>query len=1007
MQLIIAEKPSVASDLARVLPGTFKQHEGYRESADYLITWAVGHMLELKTPEDYDSKLTAWLLDSLPIIPGEASGKDGKILPPFQRKARSGMTKQLRLIRKLAQRDEVTELVNACDAAREGELIFREIEAYIGVDKPVKRLWLQSMTGKAILSAFGAMQPQENFAGLSAAAYCRAEADWLIGMNATRAITKRLKGRREKGVWSAGRVQTPTLALLVHRELKVLAHVPKSFWRLKGQFSANGHDYAAQYRVTRTGKDADKIWDEKEAELLLAACQNRPIEISEKVSESSRRPPFLHSLTSLQKEGNSRYGMSARRTLAAAQRLYEGHKVLTYPRTDSNALPQDYRSHVDGVISALAASGQKGGVLEGAFSEAPRAEALAQAATQVLKEGLQNTGRNFDDNKVGDHFAIIPTGNWPNSPLGGDDAKVFELVLRRFLAAFMGPSRWQKVVRETRFQLEAGANLPSWATAGPPTFFTESNRMVMPGWQLVDKRPPASELLGDLGVEIGVVVAGKTRALDLEPDQTRPPKRYTEASLLKAMETATDLDLDGHEDIDDDQDLASLKQTGLGTPATRADTIESLLAKGYLLRSGKTLRAGAKGVTLIDFLERLKINNLAKAELTADMELHLYQVEEGKRDAAAYMKEVKEGVRDLTSKVCSFQYEELFVGLDPVGVCPRDGYKIFEGLKGYRCCKEPVGADFEIEFKGMGKEAKTPLAEVCDLVAAGAKAMAGVVEVEALPKRVKGKVKLRRSETGPTLKFQAQLAEMVGRVLPQGSITDLKVSAPEADECGFTIWKEFRGRYMNRPVVSTLLIEKDTGPLDGFVSMRGETYAGRVRLDDEFKLEFEPVKGYKGSDDSGAVAPELVSYEVDASAYVLCPKCEEGQIIETPTHFECRVKDSDKGCGLKMPRTVCKRELTRADLLSYFDLTVAHTVWIEDFISRKGRAFTARLNRKPNGRHGFEFKPREGGPARKKTTKKKVSRKKAVTKKKVAKKKATKKKASKKTVAIKASGSDS
>ena len=223
--------------------------------------------------------------------------------------------------------------------------------------------------------------------------------------------------------------------------------------------------------------------------------------------------------------------------------------------------------------------------------------------------------------------------------------------------------------------------------------------------------------------------------------------------------------------------------------------------------------------------------------------------------------------------------------------------------------------------------------------------------------------------------------------MPANSAKEWSVATVDAEECGFTVWKEFRGRYLNRPVVEKLLVDRDTGALDGFVSMRGETYAGRVRLNDELKLEFEPVKDYRGGDDDGAVAPELVSYQVDESPFVICPKCNEGQITETPTHYECRVEGSEKGCGLKMPRTVCKREMTRKDLTPYFADEPAHTDWIEDFISRKGRAFTARLVRKPNGRHGFEFKPREGGPARKK---------KATAKKKTAKKKATKKKAAKK-----------
>jgi len=990
MQLIVAEKPSVAGDLARVLPGQFKKEEGYWEGQDYLITWAVGHLLELKAPEDYSEELSAWLLDSLPILPGRPSGASGTVLPPFQRKARSGMTKQLRLIRKLAQREDVQSLVNACDAAREGELIFREIAEYSGVDKPVWRLWLQSMTDDAIKKAFDSMQPQEKYAGLSAAAYCRAEADWLIGMNATRGITKRLKGRRESGVWSAGRVQTPTLAVLVHRELKVLAHVPVPFWRLKGNFEANGETYLAQYRRTRTGRDDEKVWNEEAARALQVACEGRPVEVQEKTTESTRKPPALYELTSLQREGNSRFGMSARRTLAAAQRLYSDHKVLTYPRTDSNALPEngDMHTKVDSLIGDLAS----GVIDEGAFSEEQRAEAIAAAAKELLKVGKSNVGRHFNDARVTDHHAIIPTGSWPKTPLGGDDAKVFELVLRRFLAAFLGPSKWQKVVRESRVQVADAQALPE-EVRGMPIFFTESDRMIVPGWQLVDRRPSPSELLGDLGVNSGEIAQAKLLEIDLQADQTRPPKRYTEATLLKAMEQATDLDLDAFDELEDEDDVASLKQSGLGTPATRADTIESLIAKGYVLRSGKTLRAAAKGITLIDFLERLRINNLAKAELTADMEFQLHQVEAGTQKPEIYMEQVVTAVRDLSEKIRHFQYEDLFKEEDPVGRCPRDGQDVAEGLKGYRCVKEAEAGQFDIVVKGMGKEAAVPLAEVCDTLAAAAKKLPGVTEVEALPKRTNGTVRLTRSAVEPVGDFLAALEAMVPGALPANSVKEWKVVPFEPIECGFTVWKEFRGRYLNRPVVQKLLTEKETGALDGFVSMRGETYAGLIRMNDEFKLEFEPVKGYRGSDDTGAVAPELVSYQVDESAYVDCPKCDTGKIIETPTHFECR--DDDKGCGLKMPRTVCKRELTRADMLSYFADEPGHTDWIEDFISRKGRAFTARLVRKPNGRHGFEFKPREGGPARKKATKKKATKKKAAKKtaKKASKKKAAAKKA--------------
>ncbi len=977
MKLVIAEKPSVATDLARTLPGSFSQKEGYWEGPGHLISWAVGHLLELAEPEAYDPELKVWQLKSLPILPDELKGG-------FLRRPRSGQTKQLRLLKKLANEERILGLVNACDAAREGELIFREIEAYVSAGKPVERLWLQSMTKAAILKAFDALESAEKYAGLGAAAYCRAEADWLIGMNATRGITKRLKGRRERGVWSAGRVQTPTLAIMVHREIKVLAHVPVPYWRIRGEFEVSGHDYTGLYRTSKSGKDSDKLWKEVEAKAILDACKGKPTDVSEKTTQSQRKVPPLFSLTSLQKEANTRFGMSARRTLGAAQRLYEAHKALTYPRTDYSALPEDYADSVGQLIASFATGGA-----DQAFAESGKTVGIAEGAAVLKKDGLKNTKRNFDDSKVGDHFAIIPTESFPETPLGGDDAKIYELVVRRFIAAFMGPSTWEKVVRETKVQ-------DSSAEGGVHVFYTESNRMVVPGWQLVDRRPKASESLGELGVSEGESAAGKIAELEMEEDATRPPKRYTEAGLLKGMEKASDLDLDIHEDMEDDEALAEMKQKGLGTPATRADIIESLIAKGYVGRSGKTLRASAKGITLIDFLERIHADHMAKADLTAEMEFHLWQVQEGQRERSSYMGEVEESVRDLVARLSTFDYGELYQEEESVGVCPRDGHPVHEGLKGYRCARIAKGDRFEIALKGMGKEATVPIAEAAEAVAEKLRAAKGVEEVTVNAKRVNASLELRFAQVAEVPALEKKIEELLEGASPEGSLKDFQVKAIEPDACAFTVWKEFRGRYINRPIAEKLLTEKDSGPIEGFVSMRGDFYAGKILLNDELKLEFEAVKGFKGSDDDSAVAPELVSFQVDASPFMKCPKCGDGSVVESPTHFEC-TKEGEKGCGLTIPRAVCKREMRRSDLLTYFDPEVGHTDWIEDFISRKGRPFTARLVRKDNGRHTFEFKPRapRAGGAKKKAGKKKVAKKKA-TKKKATKKKTSKKKTSKK-----------
>lgn len=939
MKLVIAEKPSVAADLAKALPGSFKKHEGYWEGPGWLLSWAVGHLLELAQPEDYDPAYKVWSLGSLPILPAR-----------FERRPRRGQTNQLRLLKQLAAREDVEALINACDAAREGELIFREIEAYLAAgaaksaaiaDKPVHRLWLQSMTKDAIREAFAAMKPAAEYDGLGDAAFCRAEADWLIGMNATRGLTKRLKGRREVGVWSAGRVQTPTLALLVHRELKVLAHVAKPYWRLQGRFLAGGHEYEAQFR-TGAARDGEKVWEKERAEEVARRVRAaKQVLALETVTESTRAVPSLHSLTSLQKEANSRYGLSARRTLGAAQRLYEVHKVATYPRTDSTCLPADYRPHVHAVLDDAAT-----GAFAVAFSERDRHEAIAEAAQALKRDGLLNQARVFNDAGVSDHFAIVPTGTLPDSPLGGDDAKVFELVLRRFLAAFLPPSTWEKVSRETRA-------IDPEAPGGAWRFLTDSSRLKVPGWQLVDRRPGSSENLPALGVAPGVDAPAETVEIEIQEDATKPTKRYTEAGLLQAMEQAADLDLDEHEELDDEDVLAALRSKGLGTPATRADIIESLIEKGYVLRGGKNLRASAKGIQLIDVLERIHADHLAKAELTAEMEFHLYQVERGQRARADYMQEVVDSVRELVKLLQEFEYDDLYRELPLIGPCPKCGHAVIEGLKGYRCSREPRSKVFEVALKGAGKATKVPIADAAAAAEKAARKLPGVSAVTVSAKRTNAAMTLeleREIDVGPFAE-RAELA--LEEAAPDGALKGVDVKAPEHDGCGFTIWKEYRGRYLNREVAARLLADRDTGPLEGFVSQRGDTYPGRLRLGEDWLVAFEAVQGFGSADDDGKVAPELVSHPVDASPFMDCP-LGKGKIIETPTHYE----STGKG-GVKIPRTICKRTMTREDMRPLLDPEKRATEWIEDFTSRKGRPFTARLVLKPNGKHGFEFKPRE------------------------------------------------
>ncbi|NNL86620.1 MAG: DNA topoisomerase III, partial [Myxococcales bacterium] len=579
--LVITEKPSVARDIAAALGG-MREEEGYFEGDDMVVTFAVGHLFELLEPQEVDERFKAWTLEVLPILPER-----------FQVKKKKGQSERIRVIKKLLERDDVDRVINACDAGREGELIFREIVEFLGNEKPTFRLWLQSMTRDSIRRGFSELRPGEELEGLADAAKCRAHADWLIGMNATRALTKRLKSRKERTAWSAGRVQTPTLALLVEREREVLAHVPVPFYRITADFVHDGNPYSGTYFDPSFRADDDdrrkddRIFEEARAQAIVEAVRGRTGVAEETRKPSRETPPPLFDLTSLQREGNRRFGWSARRVLGAAQRCYEAHKLLTYPRTDSRCLPNDYRQTVDELLQSFAAMGE------------PCAD-YAAGAQRLIENGLQNDARVFNDAGVSDHFAIIPTGNPPPESLSGDDRRLYDLVTRRFLATFHPPARWERVERITRVEDHA--------------FRTRARALKEPGWraclaqsdedEAATVLPPLRE--GDDAAK-GVAVDGGE--VELHAEETRPPARLSEARLLGLMENAG-------RTVEDEEIAEVMRGTGLGTPATRAEVIENLITKGYAVRQGKSLRPSVKGIRLIDTLERIQIDRLASARLT-------------------------------------------------------------------------------------------------------------------------------------------------------------------------------------------------------------------------------------------------------------------------------------------------------------------------------------------------------------------------------------------------------
>ncbi|MBI3928127.1 MAG: DNA topoisomerase 3 [Armatimonadetes bacterium] len=849
--LVVAEKPSVARDIAAALGG-FKDHEGFLESSHYVVSWAVGHLLEFKEPEEIDPKYRRWVLEDLPILPA-----------PFALKPKPGQSERLRVLKKLYNRSDVDELVNACDAGREGELIFREIADYLNGGKaarprPVRRLWLQSMTRDAIREGFNQLLAGQDFDNLGAAAQCRSEADWLIGINATRALTRRMKTRSETTAWSAGRVQTPTLALLVDRELENLTHRPEPFWRIKATFQAADHTYLGTWYDPKFQPDPDLprkddwILDKDQLDRILEEVRGKQADARETRKPQKESAPPLFDLTSLQREANRRFGYSARRTLQAAQRLYETHKVLTYPRTDSKCLPQDYRSHVQQVLGELRAEPGYGSF-----------------ASFLSANGLRNQSRVFDDSKVSDHFAIIPTtGAVPD--LSGDDQRVYDLVMRRFLAAFYPPAVWTRVERDT-------------AVAGH-RFRTRARFLTEPGWYEVWGReeedaslPPLVGLdaAGEKLTEglMGRPVSGRedraarVRTLDAQPeaDETRPPARYSEGRLLSLMEHAG-------RHVDDEELTEVLKGKGLGTPATRAEIIENLISKQYVRRGEKSLRATPKGILLIDLLRRIQIERLASPALTGELEKHLADVEAGTRSRDAFMQEIEDYACEIVERAKTFQYDELYAGDPPLGEC---------------------------SVQGLG----------------------GLPVVE-------------------RARFYT-------------------VENPPADAPKLLIWKEKGGRYIDLVTMTELLQRGETGELEGFLTSRGQGYTARLRLSPTGELELLSEGGAARGLTSDAEIPE------DAEPIAVCPFHPEGRIYETPTAYRCKCEGRclpqhpQNKSGAILPKQVCHREMTVEDAIAFFRERT--TPEFNDFISRFGRPFAARLILKDNGKHGFEFSQKKAG----------------------------------------------
>ena len=656
--LVIAEKPSVAADIARALGGFSKKDDVF-EREDMIVGSAVGHLLEIAAPEQYEVKRGKWSFAHLPVIP-----------PHFDLRPIPKTEPRLKTLARLIKRKDVTRIINACDAGREGELIFRTIVRYTKAKQPISRLWLQSMTPDAIRNAFGHLRADQEVIPLAQAAQCRAEADWLVGINGTRAMTA--FNSKEGGFFltTVGRVQTPTLSIVVEREEAIRRFVPKGYFEINAHFTAQQGSYQGkwfdpEFKKTDALPDAraDRLWTQQEADTIAAACADRPAHVRDEAKASTQAAPALFDLTTLQREANARFGFSAKNTLGIAQALYEKHKLLTYPRTDSKALPEDYVETVKATIGALEAT-----------------DGYGQLCVQIRREKwIQPSKRIFDNSKVSDHFAIVPTGQLPRT-LSEPESKIFDLVCRRFLAIFFPAAEFLNTTRISQI--------------GSHQFRTEGKVLVKPGWLAVYGR----EAIAAEGALVPVVADEivRTEAIEVQSLQTRPPARYSEATLLSAMEGAGRL-------VDDDELREAMAGKGLGTPATRASIIEGLLSEKYLVREGRELIPTAKAQQLATLLRGLDVKELSRPELTGEWEYKLRQIEQNALAPDAFMAEISRLTQHIVEQAKNYNNDTIpgdYITL--ASPCPQCGGVVKENYRRYGCAqcafsisKIPGGRTFE------------------------------------------------------------------------------------------------------------------------------------------------------------------------------------------------------------------------------------------------------------------------------------------------------------------------
>ena len=962
--LIIAEKPSVASDIAKALGG-FVKKDDFFESDRYVLSSAVGHLLELCLPEGVEVKSGKWTFAHLPVIPPRFD------LQPIEKNAA-----RLNVLLRAIKRKDVDRLINACDAGREGELIFRYIVQHARAKQPIQRLWLQSMTPAAIRDGFSLLRSDAEMLPLADAAICRSESDWLVGINGTRAMTAFNSKSGGFHLTTVGRVQTPTLAILVEREEKIKKFSARDYCEVHATFTARAGDYPGRWFDEKFTKDeselsraqrllaalrlnlpgaaerldaargslweehrfAVRLWHREIADAIQRKCEGRlgVVEMDEK-KPSISAPPLLYDLTSLQRDANGRFGWSAKNTLALAQALYERHKVLTYPRTDSRALPEDYIGTVKTTLEALGDS------------------RYAAFAGQILRNGwVRPNKRIFDNARVSDHFAIIPT-SVAAKHLSEPEQKLYDLVTKRFLAVFFPPAEFLITTRITRVE-------------GEP-FKSEGKVLVKPGWREVYGMEVP---LDDAPILAAVAPGEKVKAarVEVRSTPTNPPPRFSEATLLTAMEGAGKL-------IEDEELRQAMSEKGLGTPATRAQIIEGLIWERYVLRNGRDLQPTAKAFSLITLLRGLDIPQLCSPELTGDWEFKLNQMSRGKLKREDFMREIAAATRQIVAKARGHESDTVPGDFGELKTpCPKCGGVIRENYKKFQCQK----CEFFLWKIVAGRQLEIAEAE------------------ELISKRVVGPLQGFRSKIGrpfaaliklgPDFKAEfdfgpqqaqdqaaAEALDFTGREpfgkcphcgspVYEQSMSYICEKTARRQGCAFRTGKVILQRPLEPEQARKLLATGRTDLLEKFISKKGRPFKAFLVVGEGGKVGFEfearaPKK--TGAAPGAPAAPRTPAAKLDltnAPAVAVCPVC-GGRVVETAAAYLCeKSQAARKPCKFKASRTILGQPLDRVQLGKL--LKEGRTDLLTQFTSKTGKPFSAYLALADSGKIAFEFPDRRG-----------------------------------------------